>query len=104
MSWEVFSAISNAVAALAVTMSVIYLGIQIRTGARATNSQTYQFATQALGEMAPIVGASKDLSRIFVDGVDNPDSLDREESYQFPYLMLSLFRRYEISSISGRKA
>ena len=95
MSWESFSAISSAVATVAVTMSVIYLAIQVKTSTKATNSQTYQFATQALGEMASIIGVSKDLSRIFVHGMANPDSLEQEEYYQFSYLSVSLFRRYE---------
>ena len=95
MSWEAFSALSGAVATVAVTLSVVYLAIQIKTSTRTTNSQTYQFATQALGEMASIVGSSKNLSRIFVLGMSDPDSLDEEEYYQFTYLTLSLFRRYE---------
>lgn len=95
MNWEAFSAISSAVATLAVTMSVIYLAIQVKTSTKATNSQTYQFATQALGEMASIVGVSKDLSRIFVHGMADPDSIDADEYYQFSYLLISLFRRYE---------
>ena len=95
MNWDAFSAISSAAATLAVTMSVIYLAIQIKTSTRATNSQTYQFATQALGEMASIVGVSKELSRIFVHGMADPDSIDKEEYYQFSYLLISLFRRYE---------
>lgn len=95
MNWEAFSAISSAVATLAITMSVIYLAIQVRTSTRATNSQTYQFATQALGEMASIIGVSKDLSRIYINGMADPESLDKEEYYQFSYLTVSLFRRYE---------
>ena len=95
MNWEAFSVISDAVATLAVTLSVIYLAIQVRTSTKATNSQTYQFATQALGEMASIVGVSKSLSRIFVHGMADADALEREEYYQFSYLLVSLFRRYE---------
>ena len=95
MNWDAFSAISSAVDTLAVTMSVIYLAIQVKTSTKATNSQTYQFATQALGEMASIVGVNKDLSRIFVHGMADPDSIDKEEYYQFSYLTISLFRRYE---------
>ena len=95
MNWEAISAISSVIATLAVTFSVIYLAIQVKTSTKATNSQTYQFATQALGEMASIVGVSKELSRIFVHGMADPDRIDSEEYYQFSYLMVSLFRRYE---------
>lgn len=95
MDWDIFSAVSSAAATLAVTISVIYLALQVKTSTKATNSQTYQFATQALGEMASIIGVSKDLSRIYVLGMADPDSLEKEEYYQFSYLTVSLFRRYE---------
>lgn len=95
MNWDAFSAVSSALATTAITVSVIYLAIQVRTSTKATYSQTYQFATQALGELALALGSSKDLSRIFVHGLADPDSLEREEYYQFSYLMLSTFRRYE---------
>ena len=95
MTWDIFSAISSAFATLAITISMIYLALQVKTSTKATNSQTYQFATQALGEMASIVGANKDLSRILVHGMADPESLEKEEYYQFSYLLISLFRRYE---------
>lgn len=95
MNWEIFTAVSGATATVAVTLSVIYLALQVKTSTKATNSQTYQSATQALGEMASIIGASKDLSRIYVNGMADPDSIDKEEYYQFSYLTVSLFRKYE---------
>lgn len=95
MGWEVVSAISNLVASIAVTVSVIYLAMQIQRSTKATHSQTYQFATQALGEMAAIVGDSKDRARIFTVGMATPEQLDHDEFNQFAYLGISLFRRYE---------
>lgn len=95
MGWEAVSAISNMVASIAVTVSVVYLAMQIQRSTKATYSQTYQFATQALGEMAAIVGESKDKARIFTVGMATPSELDDDEFNQFAYLGISLFRRYE---------
>ncbi len=53
-------AISGVVGTIAVAVTVVYLAIQIKRRTKATYSQTYQFATQALGDMAAIVGESKD--------------------------------------------
>jgi hypothetical protein len=95
MGWDAVSAISSTIASIAVVLTVVYLAFQIRQSTRATYSQTYQFATQALGEMAAIVGNSKETARIFTVGMAMPEKLDENEFNQFAYLGISLFRRYE---------
>jgi len=95
MQWDMVQAISNVVASITGTLAVVYLAIQVRSNTRATYSQTYQFATQALGEMAAIVGENKEKARIFADGMAAPDKLTKDEYLQFAYLGISLFRRYE---------
>ncbi|MDP2621119.1 MAG: hypothetical protein Q8P46_13270 [Hyphomicrobiales bacterium] len=95
MDWEVVQAISSIVASVAVVLTVVYVAIQVRRSTVATYSQTYQFATQALGEMAAIVGHNKETSRIFTVGMATPEKLDNDEFIQFSYLGISLFRRYE---------
>jgi len=49
----------------------------------------------SLAELAAIVADNQDLSRIFAEGQHDPDALSKDEYYQFAYLALSLFRRYE---------
>lgn len=95
VDWDAVHAISSIFEAIAVTLTVVYLAIEIRRSTRATHSQTYQSATQALAEMAAIVGESKEKSRIFSVGMADPKKLDSDESLQFAYLGISLFRRYE---------
>src|SRR5687768_7751128 len=95
MHWEALGAIADIVASAALTATVVYLAVQIRHGARATSSHTYHLATQALGEMAAIVGDSKERARLFTTGMAEPDKLDSDEFLQFAYLGISLFRRYE---------
>jgi hypothetical protein len=95
MGWDAIAAIANIVASIAVMLTVVYLAIQVRRSTQATYSQTYQFATQALGEMAAIAGSSKETARIFTVGMAEPDKLDEQEFNQFAYLGISLFRRYE---------
>ena len=95
MGWDAVQAISGIFAAIAVTLTVVYLAIQIKRSTSATHSQTYQFATQALAEMAAIIGETKEKSRIFSVGMSDPKKLDSDEYLQFAYLGISLFRRYE---------
>jgi hypothetical protein len=82
-------------AVVAVTITVVYLAIQMRENTRATRSQTYQLATSALAEMAGIIGSDKELARVFRIGMTAPDKLDEDETVQFGYLGISLFRRFE---------
>jgi len=72
MDWVAVSAIAGVFAAVFVALTAVYLSIQIRSSAQATQSQTYHLATSALAEMAAIVGRDKDLSRIFRIGMANP--------------------------------
>jgi hypothetical protein len=95
MDWNAVSAIANVLVAFAVTITVVYLAIQIRENTRATRSQTYQLATAALAEMAGIIGTDKELARIFRIGMITPEKLDQDEFVQFGYLGISLFRRFE---------
>lgn len=95
MDWNAVSAIANVLAAISVILTVVYLAIQIRQNTHATHSQTYHLATSALAEMAGIIGSNKELARIFRIGMLNPGELDEDESAQFGYLGISLFRRFE---------
>ncbi len=95
MDWDTIERVSGLLATIAVVVSVVYLAAEIRQGTRATHSQTYQAATLSLAEMAGIVAGNRDLSRIYAEGQHDPDSLTKEEYYQFVYLGLSRFRRYE---------
>ena len=76
MDWNVVSAVAGVLTAISVTLTVVYLAIQIKKNTVATHSQTYQLSTSALAEMAAIIGSDKELARIFRIGI-------------------SLFRRFE---------
>lgn len=92
---EIIQIVSNIIGTIAVALTVVYLAVQVRASTKATYSQTYQTAVAALGDMAAIVGESKEKSRMYADGMADPDKLDADEYLQFAYLGISLFRKYE---------
>lgn len=92
---ETVQIITSVVGSIAVSLTVVYLAIQIKASTRATYSQTYQAAVAALGDMAAIVAETKEKSRLYADGMADPDKLDEDEYLQFAYLGISLFRKYE---------
>lgn len=95
MNWEAISAIGSATAAIAVTLTVVYLAIQVRRNTLALHSQTHYLATAALAEAAAFLGAEKDRSRVYRIGLTKPDELNEDEWMQFALLGISQFRRYE---------
>ena len=92
---EVIQIVSNIIGTIAVALTVFYLALQVRASTKATYSQTYQTAVAALGDMAAIVGETKEKSKLYADGMADPDLLDDDEYLQFAYLGISLFRKYE---------
>ena len=95
MDWNALSALAGGLAAVFVGLTVFYLALQIKHSTQATHSQTYHMATSALAEMAGIIGADRELSRIFRIGMIDPAALTEDEFTQFGYLGISLFRRFE---------
>lgn len=95
MDWNAVSAIAGVFAAIFVALSVVYLALQVRAGTKATRSQTYYLATAALADMAAIIGADDEVSRVVRIGWETPDELTKDEFTQYGYLMVSFLRRYE---------
>lgn len=92
---DIIQIASSVIGSVAVSLTVVYLAVQVRASTKATYSQTYQSAVAALGDMAAIVAESKEKSRMYADGMADPDKLDPDEYIQFAYLGISLFRKYE---------
>ena len=95
MSWEVVTAVTGAVSAIAIAATVVYLAIQVRRNTLATHSQTYHLATEALAEVATILGSNLQIARIYRTGLTTPEELNEDEFTQFALLGISQFRRYE---------
>jgi len=95
MSWQVATAISEILAAVAVVISVVYLAIQIRRNTTATHSQTHYLTTTALSETAATIASSAELSRVYRLGLSSPDELDEDEYFRFALIGTSQFRTFE---------
>lgn len=93
--FEIVQLVSSVIGSIAVCLTVVYLAIQIKASTKATYAQSYQSAVAAFGDMAAIVGETKEKARIYATGMADPDALDDDEYIQFAYLGISLFRKYE---------
>lgn len=95
MYWGAVDAVAGGLAALFVALSVVYLAIQVKSGTRATRSQTYYLATAALADQAATIGSNREVSRVIRIGYETPEALNEDERVQFGYLVISFLRRYE---------
>lgn len=95
MDWQAVSAISGALAAGAVVLSVVYLALQVRRNTLAMYSQAHHMTTIALAETAATIASSGELSRVYRLGLSSPDQLSDDEFFRFAAIATSQFRTFE---------
>ncbi len=89
MNWEAIGAVGEIAGAIAVIATLIYLAIQIKDSARAARSAAVTDATTAILDLYHELGSNPQTSELFLEGMENPDSLSKQAQYQF--LMLAHF-------------
>lgn len=79
LDWNIISAISDSLAAVAVVVSLLYLARQIRDGSASASATTHYEITQALNNVFFDIAKDPSLSEIFHKGNRNPEELTNEE-------------------------
>ena len=95
MQWDAVAAIGGLLGAVGIILTVVFLALQIRRNTAATQSQTYQSARSALADFGAMLGQDPALCRVWRLGLTAPQELEDNQYYQFAFLGISLFRRYE---------
>ena len=91
MNWEALTAIGQLVAAVGVIASVLYLAIQVRDQARASEVQAKLTTTRLLTDFMDGLTQLPELNRIRLKGVENFGALSPEEQVQFTNISLKAF-------------
>jgi hypothetical protein len=89
------ASIAEVVGAVAIVISLIYVGIQVNESTRAVRSATASETSSAISSWYAELGGSLQASQVFLDGLTDPDSLSREEKAQFIYLVHGLQLQYQ---------
>jgi len=89
------ASIAEVIGAIAIIISLIYVGIQVNDGTRAVRSATANDTAAAISSWYEEVGVDQQASHVVLEGFANPDSLTREETAQFIWLMHGLFLQYQ---------
>jgi hypothetical protein len=86
---------ADIVGGVAVIVSLIYVGIQIRRNTKSNQAQANQNAHESLAILSFEVGKDPDLTSFMRKGQVGFDELTEEEQFRFMVLLVTFFRRYE---------
>ena len=78
-----YSSIADVIAAIAIIISLIYVGIQISYNTRATRSANANSATSIMMAAYATITSSTESSEIWFKGMTDPSTLDDAERVQF---------------------
>ena len=95
MSWEAISALANVIGAVAVVLSLIYLGRQVQSGTRELRSNTRDSAFHSLMEWNYYVMSDPEMGWIFQSGCRDFGSLPEKERARLVHVMYSFFKMFE---------
>jgi len=102
MNWEAISAVGEAVGAIAVVVTLIYLAVQVRRGTSATQAASIQAAAATDHEFLLTLGSDPVTAQLWASYLADPDTLPDEQKMQGHLLMASLLRRLENIQIQNR--
>jgi len=83
MKLQQYSLLSDVISAFAIVVSLIFVGVQVNENAAAIRSATANSATDLMMSWYETVGSDAQRSTTYLNGITDPDTLSREEKYQF---------------------
>lgn len=98
MNWDAISAIAEAVGAIAVVISLVYVAVQIRQNteqsahnARATELAAFERNIEASNRLRELLILHPDLAELFVGGSADFKALEPSDRFRFGLLMRNVF-------------
>jgi len=95
VNWEAVSAIGQAVGAVAVVISLIYLSTEVRGNSRATRLESMRSLSDAINQFFRTVAQDAELADFFYRGMRDFEANKAGSLLRFSALMDYLFRIYE---------
>ena len=83
MNWEAIGAIGEAIAAVTVIVTLVYLAYQIRHNTQVAQSAATQGLSEQIGQVYATLAADAELSLIFAKGLADPEELSNQEMVRF---------------------
>ena len=89
------ASIAEVIGAIAIVISLVYVGVQVNDSTRAVRSAAASDTSAAISSWYAEVGGNQQATQVFLDGITNPESLSREETAQYIYLLHGLMLEYQ---------
>lgn len=96
MKLEKLALVAEIVGAVAVVVSVLYVGLEVRQNSATLQAASFQAVSDSLTEFTASVGRDPELTRIYTTGLrEGRHGLTDSEWSQFNLLMVAMVRRLE---------
>lgn len=95
MNWDAVGALAEALGAIAVIVSLIYVAMQVRQGTQQSRMNAQSELVRELGNISQAVAADSDLADIVFEGSESPESLSPVEQMRFRSFLNHLFTLFE---------
>ena len=95
MNMENLANYADVIGGVAVIVSLIYVGIQIRRNTKSSRSQANQSAHESLANVSLEISKNAEFSRLVRKGMVSFETMSEDEKFRFMMLMITVFRRYE---------
>ena len=97
------ASIAEIIGAIAVVISLIYVGIQVNDGAGAVRSAAANDANVAMQSWYLQIGSNQQTSELIYRGLTNEGALPTEEEFQFLMMMHAMFLGLQNSYLLGEE-
>jgi len=91
------ASIAEIIGALAIVISLIYVGVQVNDSAVAVRSASANDANVAAQNWYLVVGSDQQTSQVFYDGLTSQEALPSHEEFQFLMMFHGIFLAFQNS-------
>ena len=89
------ASIAEIIGAVAIVISLIYVGVQVTDSTRAVRSASASETSAALSSWYIQLGTNQQASEVFRAGISSPESLSQDELFQYIMQVHGLFLEYQ---------
>lgn len=102
MTLENIYYVGQTIAVVALVLSLVFVGVQIRQNTRATRAASHNEVSNSLNEINRMFAENADLTRIWLAGAENRQALTAAERWRFDSTLRAYFHVCETMFMQAR--
>jgi hypothetical protein len=95
MTIQELGALGEFLSSIAVFISLIYLALQVRKSTDTERTSTYQSVVADFAGLSQTIASTAGMSQLFVQGMENFNSIEEDDKARFVQLLFSMFHYFE---------